>query len=130
MDDKTTKWLRWIARGLGSLIVVFWLFTGIVSVIDEPEPWTLESWVMAGFIITVPLIFLLAWWRESLGGTILVLYAIGFSTFGYISAGHNKVFAMMISGGPFLLIGILFLTSWWMSKRHETNHEGNNSSGD
>ena len=121
--DKATKWIRWVARGLGSLIVVFWLFMGIVSVIDEPEPWTLESMVMAGFIITVPLILLIAWWREGIGGMILVIYAIGFSTFGYISAGHNKAFAMMISGGPFLLTGILFLTSWWRSKRYRTNQE-------
>ena len=129
MGNKATKRICWITRGLGLLVVVFWLFIGIVSVIDEPEPWTLESMVMAGFIVAMPLTVLIAWWREGIGGTILVIYAVGFSTFGYVSAGHNKVFAMMISGGPFLLIGILFLTSWWRSKRYGTKQEGINPGG-
>jgi hypothetical protein len=27
--DRATKWMRWIARGIGSLVVAFWLFMGI-----------------------------------------------------------------------------------------------------
>ena len=73
--------------------------------------------IMAGLIITSVLGVLIAWWREGIGGTILVICAVAHSTFAYIVAGHNKGLAMLISGGPFLLIGILFLASGWRSRR-------------
>jgi hypothetical protein len=117
--DRAAKWIRWIARGIGSLTAAFWLFTLFVSAlftISEPEPWTLESAIMAGFMITAPLSILIAWWREGIGGTMAVIYGAAFSAFGYVSAGHSKVFAMLVSGGPFLLVGTLFLASWWRSR--------------
>jgi len=117
--DRTARWLRRIARGMGALVAALWLFTlfvHIVAAIGEPEPWTLESAMMAGWMITAPLSILIAWWREGIGGTILVIYAVAFSTFGYVTAGHNKVYAMSITGGPFLVVGLLFLASWWRAK--------------
>ncbi len=114
--DRATKWMRWIARGVGSLAVAFWLFMGIAYDIVESRPWTLEDMIMAGLITTSALGVLIAWWREGIGGTILVICAAAHSTFAYIVAGHNKGLAMLISGGPFLLIGTLFLAVWWRSR--------------
>ena len=115
--DRAAKWMRWIARGIGSLVAAFWLFMGIAYDIVESRPWTLEDTIMAGLVITSVLGVLIAWWREGIGGTILVVCAVAHSTFAYIVAGHNKGFAMLVSGGPFLLIGILFLASRWRSRR-------------
>ncbi len=115
--DRAAKWMRWIARGIGSLVVAFWLFMGIGYGIVESGPWTLEDTIMTGLVITSVLGVLIAWWREGIGGIILVVCAVAHSTFAYIVAGHNKGFAMLISGGPFLLIGILFLASGWRSRR-------------
>ncbi len=118
-DDRATKWMRWIARGVGSLVTGFWLFVGIVFGVVDPEPWTLESGSMAGLVISSTLGVLIAWWRDGLGGLILVICAIAHSTFAYFSSGHNTGLAMLISGGPFLLSGILFRASWsrsWKSQ--------------
>ena len=111
--DRAMKWMRWIARGVGSSVVALWLFMGIAYDIVESRPWTLEDAIMAGLVITSALGVLIAWWREGIGGTILVICAAAHSTFAYVVAGHNKGFAMLISGGPFLLIGSLFLAVWW-----------------
>jgi len=118
--DRATRWVRWIARGIGSLVVALWLFMGIGYGIVESGPRTLEDAIMTGLIITSTLGVLIAWWREGIGGTVLVICAVAHSTFAYIVAGHNKGFAMLISGGPFSLIGILFLASWWRSRVEKT----------
>jgi len=115
--DRATRWVRWIARGIGSLIVALWLFVGVASGISESGPQTLEDTIMTGLVITSVLGVLIAWWREGIGGTMLVICAVAHSTFAYIVAGHNKGLAVLISGGPFLLIGILFLASQWRSRR-------------
>ena len=117
LSDRATSWMRWIARGIGSFIAASWWFVGIAGALYEPEPWTLESAIMAGFMITSGLGVLIAWRREGIGGAILVIYALMFSTFAYFSAGRNKGFAMLVSGGPFLLVGILFLATWRRSRQ-------------
>ena len=117
IGDRSTRWMRWIACGTGSFIAASWWFVGIADALYEPEPWTLESAIMAGFVITSGLGVLIAWRREGIGGAILVIYAVMFSTVAYFSAGRNKGLAMLVSGGPFLLVGILFLATWRRSRR-------------
>jgi hypothetical protein len=73
--------------------------------------------VLAGLIVASALGVLLAWWREGIGGTILVICAVAHSTLATIASGHTKGFAMLITGGPLLVAGILFLASWWRSER-------------
>ena len=93
---------------------------GITYDIVESRPWTLEDMIMAGLVTTSALGVLMAWWREGIGGIILVICAAAHSTFAYIVAGHNKALAMLVSGGPFFLIGSLFLTVWWRSRKRVT----------
>lgn len=116
-DDRATKWIRWIARGMGSVLVAMWLFAGIGSALVESAPFTLESAMMAGFITTAVLGVLIAWRRERIGATILIVCGVLFSTFAYFSAGRNKGLAMLVSGAPVLLTGILFLAIWWRSRQ-------------
>jgi hypothetical protein len=84
----------------------FWLFVGLIhaivaiTAVAEPEPWTWESPLLAGLIVASALSVLIAWWREGIGGTIIVICAVAHSTFAYIASGHNKGFAMLITGGP------------------------------
>jgi hypothetical protein len=68
-------------------------------------------------IVTSILGVLVAWFREGLGGAILLTVGVAHSTFALFAAGHNRGLAMLISGGPFLLIGVLFLASWWRAGR-------------
>lgn len=66
---------------------------------------------MAGMITTAAVVTAVAWWRAGVGGLLMVLFGLAFSTFGYISAGHNKWLAVLVSGVPFLVAGFLFLAS-------------------
>ena len=127
--NRTARWIRWIARGIGSLVVAFWLFIGILQGMVGSDPWTGESTILSVLTITSALGVLIAWWREGLGGIILVIAAVAHSTFAYFAAGHNHAFAMLISGGPWMVVGILFLISWRMlkgSKSRRASKRGKN----
>lgn len=115
--DRVMKWIGWLARGIGSFVAMFWLLAGIVSGIAESQPWTVESAIMAGLITASALSVLIAWRREGIGGMLVIICAIAHSAFAYVASGHNQGLAMLISGGPFLLIGVLFLASWWRSSK-------------
>ena len=115
--DQPAKRIRWVARGTGSLITAFWLFMSMGYAIGESEEtWTWESTVIAVLFAISTMGFVIAWRRELVGGVILVVCAVAHSTFALFAAGHNHAFAMLISGGPYLLIGTLFLLSWRRSK--------------
>ncbi len=116
-SDRLAKWLRYIARGAGLVLVAGWLYTGIVGALFERGPWTWESIIMAVLILALSLGVAVAWRREGLGGAIVLAAGIAFTAFAYLSAGHNKCFAMLVSGVPFLAVGALFLTVHWTASR-------------
>ena len=95
---RATTWIRRIARGIGSFVAAYWLFIGIISAVSGQEPWTLESTMIAGFIC-----------------------GAAFSAFAYFTAGHNQAIAMLVSGAPFIVAGVLLLVSWWTSRRSGTH---------
>jgi hypothetical protein len=101
---------------MGAVVAGFWLFMGIGHAIDGSEPFTAESAVMATLMSASVLGVLIAWRREGLGGAIVVACGVAHSTFALFAAGRNHVFAMLVSGGPFLLIGVLFLLAWRRSR--------------
>ena len=111
-ENQSAKWLRRIARGVGSLVAGFWLFVGIVSLISDPNQWGPESAIMACLIIASAAGIAIAWWREGIGGISVIGCAIAHSTFAYIAFGHNHELAMLIAGGPFLVVGTMFIASW------------------
>ncbi len=114
-------WLRWIARGMGSLIAGLWLVAAVASALRAREPWTRESTIIALLVLGGASGVLTGWRRERIGGMILVIVGLAFSTFAYLSAGRNKGYAVLVSGGPFLIIGLLFLAAWWRSTH---THQG------
>ena len=115
-SDRAAKWMRRTARGIGALVAGLWLLSGVAHVAFEPAAWTSESAIMSVLVIASIIGVLVAWWREGLGGAILVIIGVAHSTFACFAAGHNILLAMLISGGPFLLVGGLFLASWRRSR--------------
>ncbi len=105
------KYYKWIARISGSIFALFWLFIGVVSRFNDPLPMNWESIVMALLIGVSAVGVIIAWFRERLGGALLVIIGIAHSTFALISSGHNHLLAMMISGVPYIIVGVLFLLS-------------------
>ncbi len=67
---------------------------------------------MAILIVASALAVLVAWWQERIGAILVILVGVAHCVFAFLVSGHNTLFAMFISGVPFLLVGILFLMSW------------------
>ena len=108
--------LRWIARGSGTFAGAGWLLSGITHALWEREPWTIEGALLAVLVVANLGGVALAWWRARIGGTVLVVAGAALCVFAYVTAGHNKGFAVLVSGAPFLLSGILLFASEWPSK--------------
>jgi hypothetical protein len=66
---------------------------------------------MAGLIVVSALAVLIAWRWAGIGGLLVILSGVAHSAFALIASGRNRGIAMLISGGPFIVIGALFLLS-------------------
>ena len=80
------------------------------------SPWPLEGTILAGLLIITVLGVLIAWSRERVGGTLLLVGAIVLGTFSYLTAEQGKVWNILLMGGPTLMAGILFLACWRQSE--------------
>ncbi len=116
LDKRNARFLRWIARGFGTLVGSLWFFAGFLSMIHEPCHPEVESIIMAALISGSIVGVIAAWLREFTGGIFLLVIAIMHSIFAFFAAGHNKHVAILVSGVPFFIAGILFITAWWKSK--------------
>lgn len=117
-EHRLAKRMRWAARVIGSIAAVFFIGMLIASAVSEGvEPMTTESstLVLLGALAAASCIA--SWWRDIPAGILLVLTSIGLGIhIGYF-AGHNHVLAWSIIGLPYLVAGILILSSWRLSKR-------------
>ena len=96
--NRAAKRLRWIARGVGSFVAGYWLFIALAYAIGRHEPRTVESLIMTGLMVASTAGVLIAWWRARIGGIFLLVIAVAHSTFALIASGHNRGFAVLISG--------------------------------
>jgi hypothetical protein len=108
--------MRWAARVLGSLIGLYFLVIGLASALFDPEPLSLEGAFLAGLAIVAVAGVVIAWWRERIGGWILVIDGFALGVFTYVTAGRNKIPVALLMGGPLLVAGVLFLMSWRRSR--------------
>lgn len=122
-NSRTAKWLRWLARGLGSLAAAGWLFVVVASAFDEPGPVTLEGGIVAALALVAAVSVGIAWWREGLGSALVIASALAYMVFAYLSAGQRRGMAMATSGGPFLVAGILFGASWALSRSRRPDEQ-------
>ncbi len=117
--SRAALWLRWIARGLGTVVAGFWVLIGLLEAFAGADPWTVESAILMVLIVAAVLAVAVAWWRAGPGGILLVLVGAAYCVFAAVTAGHNRLFAVAITGVPYLLAGALFLASWWLSRTAE-----------
>ena len=115
-EDKG-RGIRRFARILGLVIVGFWLLVTVMSGFEEGWGVSGEGAIMLALIIASTVAFIFAWWRERLGGILLLIVGLAHCIFAYFAAGRNKALAISVSGVPFLLLGGLFLWSWSRSRR-------------
>lgn len=107
--DRKHKIVCWIARFISTLAIAFFIFMCIGELMFNSEPWTLEGAIIGVFAIILMTGVLIAWWKEDIGGTILIVGAVAFAIFIYLTAGRNKILASVLISSPFFISGMLFL---------------------
>jgi len=112
-SNRAALWVRWIARALGSLVVVYWVIVGITSAIGDDAPWTWESTVIVVLIAASAVSVAVAWWREGIGGLLLLVCGVALGAFAGITAAHSRGVAVLLAGSPLVVVGVLFVGSWW-----------------
>jgi len=111
INSKRHSWLLWVARGFGTLVSVFWVFSlGAHAFLDDPGELTGEGMLLGSLVLVCVTGLILAWYKEKPGGIVTIIGGLALSVFAYISAGRNEWLAVLVSGAPFLLAGVLFFT--------------------
>ena len=112
--------IRKIARIASVIVGGYWAFAlSMEAIMLKKMVWNLETTFLVTLVVILLIGVVIAWINEKIGGTVLILAGIGFSTFAYFSAGRNQILAMSVSGVPFIICGILFLIAWMGKKRGE-----------
>ncbi|MEA2008145.1 MAG: hypothetical protein U9O54_03415 [Chloroflexota bacterium] len=107
-SNGSPKWLQWLARGLGTLASVFWVFSlGMHAIVGEEEL-TGEGILLGSLVVICVIGVIIGWYREKTGGIVTIVGGLALCVFAYISAGRNEWFAVLVSGLPFLVAGVLF----------------------
>ena len=113
-NDRITTWTRWLARGTGSFFAIAYIYLGVTT--GPTSPSLAEIAVVLSLVLGV----LIAWWREGLGGLILVLAAVvSFLIMGFVVAVENpgqRSTLLLLFVVPYLLPGVLFLLCWLRSR--------------
>ncbi len=116
--DYERKAIRNVARGISSVVAGFILLFVVGQWIQElsagrlMQEWRLSTTGMAVYIILIALGSSLGWWRENIGGTILVIAGIGMLSAIFIFLAPHDYWISLIFSLPFLLSGILYLMYW------------------
>ena len=120
--DYERKAIRNVARGISSVVAGFILLFAVGQWISElsagrlTQDWRLSTTGMVAYIILIALGGSLGWWRENIGGTILVIAGLGMLSAIFIFLPPHDYWLSLIFCLPFLLSGILYLMYWKRSK--------------
>ena len=118
MSSKTNQ-IRWSARGISTawlVVTLIWIIGRYLAEIKRG--YTELSFADGGEILILTLvgilIVLLGWWREIVGGTILIISASGFLLVFLITARFSLTVVLkgLIICLPFLFSGLLYLLCW------------------
>lgn len=112
-DGQLTKGIRWIARVLGSLAAAFWTVYFVSFVVSTGLPDQRHVVILTlGAVVGV----ITAWWREGVGGALLLFCALANGTIEYMAIGYRMPWLVFILSGPFLIAGLLFWAAWYRSR--------------
>lgn len=104
---------------IGILFICFYLFYGLVKMTDEGLQ--MASYFLPAFIML--LLLLVSRQKPFLGGGILLATGILISAYyGYMADSLKSLFIItFLSGGPFSLVGLLFLGVGLDQKKTQSN---------
>lgn len=115
----TTNQLRWWARGISTIwlvVTTIWIVGGFST--EVKRGYSELSFADGGEILLLVLagilVILLGWWREIIGGTILIISSLGFLV-AFLTAtkfSQSVLLKGLLICVPFLLSGLLYLIAW------------------
>ena len=119
--NKSSRVIRWVARILGTILAVYLVLTTIANLIMDFKAWDFIPYVYFAFFIVFAIGVIIAWFKEKIGGIILIAGAVAGSIFSIVVGLKNPDFDLLdfiiLAGLPFLIVGILFLVYWLKSKK-------------
>jgi hypothetical protein len=123
--------IRWIARVVGTLLVLFTLFMFIGEMIEgyrRNGKTDLETFNILQ-IITFIFWFLglagliLAWWKEGAGGIFSFICTVIFLILVKVNANVNPEASFTVILFIFLIPSVLFIIYWWLTKKTARNEQ-------
>jgi hypothetical protein len=107
--------LMWGARIGGLVISGFWIISLTLNTIRESEgdPFrlTIEGSLLALLVFSSSVAAIYAWIDPLSGGKFTIISSIFLTIFSYFAAAQDRMMAVLISGLPYFLIGLLFVQS-------------------
>jgi len=116
------KAIRNVARSISSVVAGFILFFAVGQWIGYlldgtlTQGWRLSTTGMAVYCLLIAVGSGIGWWRENIGGTILIIAGLGMLLAIFIFLAPIDYLVSIIFCLPFLLSGILYLIYWKRSK--------------
>ncbi len=120
--DYERKAMRNVARVISSVVAGFILLIAVGEWIEElsagrlTQEWRLSTTGMAVYCLLIAVGSGIGWWRENIGGTILIIAGLGMLLAIFIFLPPHDYWVSLIFCLPFLLSGILYLIYWKRSK--------------
>jgi len=118
--DRTTTWMRRIARGW-SLLVIGVALLMVVGHVVTPDPHAVEDYPPVENLLPLCLLLsvlglALAWRWEGWGGALNVAAFAANLILFWVIRGEFLPWSVVATLSPVLVPGILFLFCWWRSK--------------
>jgi hypothetical protein len=120
--NKGSRYLTWILRILLILVILFWALFSIEAFQFEKGFWNILTALLMGNIpvFAMIIILIIAWKREHIGGMLLMLCIVGFTTY-LIIAGHGGIgYPILIMIGIPFLIGAMFVVNHYLLGNKKT----------
>ncbi len=117
------KRMRWTGRVIGLFTAGFFLAFLIGEAISEvlAEDWEATigvEGILLGILVAIALAgCIISWWRQRIGGILLILASIGLGIHIGIIAPRNHFLVWLMLGLPYLIAGGLLLYAWWLERK-------------